>query len=139
MNHRVGQWVFALAVGLLLAFAAYNWASDPGRRAERESEEQVVAAAREELAGALGINNPELVDPVAPNRKVGKAYVYRSRDGWEVSGFYRRHDQDDWHPFLMTLDASLGMTHLKIRDDELLDIAEANPELEVLPGATRKH
>jgi len=137
--HRKGQWVFATVVGLLVAVGAYRWASDPAPRIERAQEEATVMAAREHLVQALGIGLPEIVDPLAQNRKVGKVYVYRAGDGWEVSGFYRRGEADGWHPYLMSLDASHAMTHLKIQDDALLERGAANPALEVLPGATRTH
>jgi hypothetical protein len=96
-------------------------------------------ATREHLEHALGIGNLELVDPLAPDRKVGKVYVYRAGDGWEVSGYYRRGKGDRWHPFLMALDASQAMTNLKIQDEALLGLGSANPAIEVLPGATRTH
>jgi hypothetical protein len=124
MDHRKGQWIFATIVGLLVAVGAWRWASDPAPRIERD---------------ALGLGKIEVVDPLAPDRKVGKVYVYRAGDGWEVSGFYRRGKGDRWHPFLMVLDASQAMTHLKIQDEALLDLESANPAIEVLPGATRTH
>jgi hypothetical protein len=108
MNHRIGQWVFGLCIGLL------------------------VAAVRAQLETALSINEPELVDPLAPDRKVGKAYVYRAGEGWEVSGYYRRGEDDPWHPFLMTLDASHVMTNLRIRDPAFLDREAINPAIEVI-------
>ena len=139
LNHRIGQWVFAGIVGLLVAVGAYRWASNPEPGIERGQEEAAVVAARAQLPDALKLTGVEFVDPVASDRSVGKAYVYRADDGWEVSGYYRRGEDDRWHPFLMTLDASNSMTHLKVQDDALLSLGETNPALEVLPGATRTH
>jgi hypothetical protein len=139
MDHRKGQWIFATIVGLLVAVGAWRWASDPAPRIERAKQESAVIATRERLEDALGLGKIEVVDPLAPDRKVGKVYVYRAGDGWEVSGFYRRGKGDRWHPFLMVLDASQAMTHLKIQDEALLDLESANPAIEVLPGATRTH
>jgi hypothetical protein len=133
MNHRIGQWVFGISVGLLVALFAYRWITDPVPRAERELEESVVAAARTQLESALEISSIDLVDPLAPDRKVGKAYVYRAGEGWQVSGYYRRGEEDSWHPFLMTLDASHVMTHLRIKDDKFIGGATSNPAIEVLP------
>ena len=130
MNHRIGRWVFALGVGLAVAFLAYDWVTNPAPRIERELQESAVAAARSALARHVA-ESIEIVDPLAPDRKVGKTYVYRAEDGWEVSGYYRRGDGDTWHPFLMTLDASTQMTRLKVQDPALA--GEANPMLEVLP------
>jgi hypothetical protein len=139
MDHRKGQWIFAAVVGVLVAVSAWRWASDPAPRIERAKQEAVVMATRERLGQALGLGELELVDPLAPDRRVGKSYVYRSGEGWEVSGFYRRGKGDRWHPYLMTLDASQAMSHLKIQDGALLDLGAANPAIEVLPGATRTH
>ncbi len=116
MNRRAGQWIFALVVGLMTAVIAYRWITDPGPRIERAAEEAAVQAARTSLADTLGIPALEIVDPLAPDRKVGKAYVFRSNDGWEVSGHYRRGESDSWHPFLMALDGELMMTGLKVKD-----------------------
>lgn len=126
-----------MTVGLLVAIGAWRWAADPAPRIERAKEEAAVVAAREHLGQLLPIGEPQLVDPLAPDRKVGKVYVYRAGDGWEVSGFYRRGNDDRWHPYLMKLDAAHAMTHLRVQDAELLDLGKANPVLEVLPGATR--
>ena len=138
-NHQIGQWVFAGIVGLLVAIGAYRWASNPAPGIERAQEEAAVAAVRVQLPEALQLTGVEFVDPVASDRSVGKAYVYRAGDGWEVSGYYRRDEDDRWHPFLMTLDASNSMTHLKVQDDALLNLEGTNPALEVLPGATQTH
>jgi len=133
MNHRIGQWIFGLGVGLLVAVLAFRWATDPLPRAERQLEESVVAAARTQLETTLSISKLDLVDPLAPDRKVGKAYVYRAGEGWEVSGYYRRGEDDPWHPFLITLDASRVMTHLRIKDPAFIDWATVNPAIEVIP------
>ena len=111
-NHRIGGLVFAFGVGLLVAFLSYRWITDPAPRLERQLQEAAVLAAREQLRDIAGSSDLEVVDPLAPERKVGKVYVYRSGDGWEVSGFYRRNDDDRWHPFLISLDANNTMVYL---------------------------
>jgi hypothetical protein len=50
-----------------------------------------------------------------------------------VSGYYRRGQNDRWHPYLMSLDASQAMTHLKVQDSMLRESAEQNELLEILP------
>lgn len=131
-NHRIGGLVFALGVGLLVAFLSYQWITNPAPRLERQLQEATVLAAREQLRGIADSGDLEVVDPLAPDRKVGKVYVYRAGDGWEVSGFYRRDADDRWHPFLMLLDAENEMTHLRVRDEALADAA-GDSRLEVLP------
>lgn len=133
MNHRVGRWVFALAVGLAVAFFAYRWVTNPLPRAERQTEEAVVMATRDQLQTVLALDNLELVDPLAPDRKVGKGYVYREGNGWQVSGFYRRDEADRWHPYLVTLDEDYVAVHVKVQDESLTELATTNDLLEALP------
>jgi hypothetical protein len=132
-NHRIGGLVFAFGIGLLVAFLSYRWITDPAPRVERQLQEAVVLAAREQLRDIVGSGELEVVDPVAPDRKVGKVYVYRVGDGWEVSGFYRRDADDRWHPFLMSLDAANAMTLVKVRDAALAEAADDDDRLETLP------
>ena len=133
MNHRVGRLVFGFSVGLIVAIFSYQWIADTGPRIERQEQERVVIASREHLLGTLGLGDLVVVDPLSPDRVVGKAYVYPTSDGWEVSGFYRRDDQDLWHPYLVTLDASTKLVHLKISDTSLLGRSGESSVLEVLP------
>jgi hypothetical protein len=60
-------------------------------------------------------------------------YIYREGDNWEVSGYYRRGENDEWHPFLMTLDETNAITYLKVQDAALVERAAADQTLEVLP------
>ena len=132
-NHRIGGIVFAFGVGLLVAFLSYRWITDPAPRLERQLQEAAVLAAREQLRDIAGSSDLEVVDPLAPERKVGKVYVYRAGDGWEVSGFYRRNDGERWLPFLMSLDASNTMVQLKVRDAVLAEAAGNDDRVEALP------
>ena len=133
MNHRIGRFVFSLGIGLIVAIFAYRWIMNPAPRAERALQESVVAISRDLLVETLAIGQLEIVDALAPDRKIGKTYVYRADEGWELSGYYRRSDSDLWHPYLMTLDDSELLTHLKVSDPALLNRATDNSVLEVLP------
>ncbi len=135
MNHRVGRVLFATAVGLSVAWFSYRWASDPAPRLERAAQERTVVAARAILASRLGISGIEVVDPLMPNRKAGKSYVYRSTDGWEVSGYYRRGDSDPWHPWLMRLTADVQLKMLRVQDrsPSIVERAVGDPMLETGP------
>lgn len=77
----------------------------------------------------------DIVDPLAPNRKVGKVYIYPSDAGWEVSGYYRRDDTDLWHPYLMQLDSEFALSRLKLSDQDpaLIERGNDDPRIEVLP------
>ena len=133
MNHRIGRAVFALLVGLLVATLSYQWISNPEGRAERALQESVVMSAREHLKSVVGVESLEIVDPLSPNRRAGKVYVYPEGENWAVSGHYRRGEDDSWHPFLMTLASDQSMTSLKIqdRDERLIERAGSDPLLEI--------
>ena len=133
INHRISRVVFGLVVGLIVAMLAYNWITNPEPRAARAEEERVVGVARTWLSRIVGTDAVEIVDPLAQNRRVGKTYVFREAPGWAVSGFYRRNEQDDWHPYLMTLDEALEVAELKVQDPLLRDRAQADPRLVVVP------
>ena len=135
MNHRVGRLIFAFAVGLLVAILAYRWITDPAPRAERALEESLLASARVSLMQGLSLGEIEIVDALAPDRKVGKTYVFRDGAGWQVSGYYRRSEDDNWHAFLLSLSDSIEVEHLKIEDTdpELVARAANDARLEVVP------
>lgn len=133
MNHRVGRVLFGLLVGLAVAFFAYEWITDPEPRAERAMQEGAVAISRTRLTQVVGVDDLEIVDPLAPDRKVGKVYVYEEPPGWAVSGFYRRDEQDRWHPYLMTLTKELELHRLKVKDPRLETEAASDPRFEVVP------
>ena len=132
MNHRIGRLVFGFSVGLLAAYYAYNWAVNSGPSAQRAQEEQAVIEARGSLHDTLGMENLTIVDPLLPDRVVGKTYVYASAGGWEISEYYRRDENDLWHPYLVTMNASFAATHVKISDSALLHL-DGQGILEVLP------
>ena len=132
MNHRIARLAFAFGVGSIVAVMAFKWITNPAPRAERQLEETVVVASRQHLEATLASAGVELVDPLSPDRKVGKTYIYRAGDGWEVSGYYRRGEDDPWHPFLMKLDTSHGMTHLRIKDPAFADREAISPAIGVI-------
>ena len=121
MNHRIGRSLFALVVGLTVAVLAYQWITDPVPRAKRQVEEQVVEASRALLREVVAYEALEIVDPLAPNRSVGKVYVYAEEPGWAISGHYRRDANDRWHAYLIRLTADLKLHAFKA-EDAALDI-----------------
>ncbi|NCF74378.1 MAG: hypothetical protein GWP67_12840 [Gammaproteobacteria bacterium] len=135
MNHRIGRIVFALVVGLLVAFSSYRWITNPAGREERVLQESVVQSSRGHLETIVGVDPLEIVDPLSPNRKVGKAYVYPEGDHWAISGYYRRGETDPWHPYLMTLGPDQSLVYLKLKDPDqgLLERAAKDPQLEISP------
>jgi hypothetical protein len=135
MDHRIGRAVFALVIGLLVALASYQWITNSEGRVERVVQESVVEASRGQLKSVIGSASLEIVDPLSPNRKVGKVYVYPEGDNWAVSGYYRRDENDRWHPYLMMLKADLSLSFLKLqdRDQGLIERAREDPLLEISP------
>ena len=123
MNHRVGQSLFALVVGLAVAVFAYQWITDPAPREQRQVEERAVLASRDLLVSVVGVESLEIIDPLAPNRKVGKVYIYAEDPGWAVSGYYRRDEDDRWHPYLLNMTVDLELQAFKA-EDAALDIRE---------------
>lgn len=134
MKHRIISLVIAFAIGILLALFSFERISDPERGRERAQEEAVVLAARGILKSYVARNaDIEVVDPLATNRAAGKAYIYPTDAGWEVSGHYRRDQSEPWHPFLMALDSNGELVTLSVRDDDqtLMAVAAGDPKLSV--------
>jgi len=135
MDHRAGSAVFALLIGLLVAYLSYQWVTDPAGREERTLQIAVVESSRALIATVIDAETLEIVDPVSPQRKVGKVYVYREGEDWAVSGYYRREEGDRWHPYLMRLTEDHSLISLKLQDlsPQLLKRAESDPLLEISP------
>ncbi len=135
MNHRIGSIAFGFVVGVMVAVLAYQWITAPDKGAQRAEEERVVVVSRSVLGEKLGIGELEFVDPVAPQRKVGKVYIYPEGKDWAVSGYYRRQEVDRWHPYLMLLAEDHSLISLKLQDKnpQLLMRAGSDPLLEISP------
>jgi hypothetical protein len=130
-SHR-GSLVFGLVVGLLVATWSYRWVVDYNERSTRAAEEEaVVQAARTVLQAVVDAGELEIVDPLAPDRSVGKSYIYPEGPGWAVSGYYRRDDADRWHPFLLSLTEAREFYHLKVQDEALSERAAVDPGIEI--------
>lgn len=135
MTHRKGSIVFGLVIGMLAALWSYEWISNPSKRLERAEQEQLVMTARRYLENKLQVSDIEIVDPLSPNRKVGKVYVYPRDPDWEVSGYYRREPDDRWHAYLMTLNADFTLMNLKVQDSDkvLIERSRDDAQLLVIP------
>ena len=95
----------------------------------------VVESSRDLLTAVVAAGVIEIVDPLNPNRKVGKVYIYPEGDDWAISGYYRRDEGDRWHAYLMMLSSDHSLTSLKLQDKSpyLLERAESDPRLEINP------
>jgi hypothetical protein len=135
-KHRYMQWIVAIAVGVMLSLLVFDRATDPEPTRRKAIEEAVVLEARLLLLSyVLPGGELQLVDPLAPDRKVGKVYIWPDDNGWEVSGYYRRDEQDPWHPFLMILDASSELTSLAVKDrnERLIGMSARDPKFSAVP------
>lgn len=136
INHRVMRPLIALATGLVLALYAYQRVSDPEPQLQRAREEAVVMIARGILKSYVSPGRDiEIVDPVSPNSKVGKSYVFPAGQAWEVSGHYRRDENDSWHPYLMSLHGDGALESLAVRDgnDRLIGMSAQDPRFSAVP------
>jgi hypothetical protein len=135
-RHRYMQWIVAIAVGVIVSLLVFERATDPEPTLQKAIEEAVVMEARLLLLSyVLPGGELQLVDPLAPDRKVGKTYIWPVQSGWEVSGYYRRDQQDPWHPFLMNLDASSQLTLLAVKDsnERLIGMSARDPKFSAVP------
>lgn len=132
--HRAARILVSLAVGLGVSFYAFHRVTDVEPGQQRAREEAAVGSARA-IVGRYVVAESELqiVDPLAPNRAIGKVYVYPAGSGFEVSGYYRRDEADKWHPFLMRLGPDSSLVGLSVRDNDaaLLRRAASDPRLDV--------
>jgi hypothetical protein len=136
ISHRVIRPIVAVTVGLILALYAFERVTDPEPAIRRAREEAIVMSARDTLRSYVALGEDmEIVDPVSPNSKVGKVYIYPADQGWEISGHYRRNEDDPWHPYLMALDSDAGLRSLAVRDanDELIGVSHRDPKFSAVP------
>jgi hypothetical protein len=132
LNHKILRLVVAFGIGLFLALYAYERITDPVPRQQRQQEEAVVREARAILTQVVGgAGKLKIVDPVSPDRKIGKVYIYPIEGGWEVSGHYQRGSELRWHPWLMTLNEQRELVSLLAQDDagDLQAIAADDPRI----------
>lgn len=134
INHRVTSLIFAFAIGVLMSFCSYQWITNPDRGAQRAVEVAVVRESRLILDSYVGRSGEiEISDPLNRVREAGKVYIYPARDGWEISGQYRRVGERRWHAYLMSLDSESGLVSLSVDDPapELADISASDPKFSI--------
>ncbi len=136
INHKVIKPLVAAGVGLVLALYSYQRIIDPEPGLQKVREEGIVMVARDILQSYVSPRNGiEIVDALSPASKVGKSYIYPTDDGWELSGHYRRDENDRWHPYLMALNADAGLKSLAVQDgnDRLIGMSAQDPKFSAVP------
>jgi len=135
-KHRYMRWVVAIAIGVMLSLLVFERSTDPEPTRQKVIQEAVVGAARLHLISYVRPETElQLVDPLAPDRNVGKTYIWPADDGWDVSGYYRRDTKDRWHPFLMRLDSSSELISLAVKDsnERLIGMSAQDPKFSAVP------
>lgn len=135
-NNRYIRWVIAISFGVALSLYAYQIATDPAPERRRVVENVVVLEARAFLVSyVLPGGELQLVDPLSPDRRIGKVYLWPNAEGWEVSGFYRRDKHDRWHPYLMSLDSASQLKSLAVKDsnERLIALSAQDPLFSAVP------
>lgn len=136
INHKLVRPLVAVTVGLVLALYSYQRITDPEPGLQRVREEGIVMVARDILQRYVSPGNAiEIVDAVSPASQVGKVYIYPTDEGWELSGHYRRDENDRWHPYLMALNGEAGLVSLAVRDgnDRLIGMSAQDPRFSAVP------
>lgn len=133
INHNQMRLAVASIVGLLAAYASYNWLTDTDRPARREEEEAVVMVSRDILREYVGAEDIEISDALNREKSAGKVYIFPAAAGWELSGHYRRSGEDNWHDYLMVLDNQDSLVNLRVNDDDtdLRTKAAQDPKLQI--------
>ncbi len=136
MRHEYSKWIFALAVGVGLSIWAYRVATNPEPARRKALEISVAQQARDIVSTYVdAATDLQYVDPLQPNHKIGDSYILPADQGWQVSGYYRRQDDDQWHPFLVDLTSESELTLLSVKDanDDLIRRAMLDPLFSAIP------
>ena len=121
VKYTINQKVFAVIIGLTISYYAYKWVVDPAPRLQRQAEERIVSHARKSVFQLLELTEQtKVIDPLNPNKKVGKTYLAPNDNGWQVSGYLRRDEAEPWYPWLISLDNNLDIVELRIQGDKSL-------------------
>ena len=115
-KYTLGQIIFALTVGFLAATSVYFSSTSPDITIQRESEEAVIKQSEKLFMTILKMpNTTQIIHPLNPNRDVGKSYIYPLDGDWQISGFYRRNQNEEWRAWLISLDKSLKLIDLRVQ------------------------
>ena len=115
-KYTLGQIIFALTVGFLAATSVYFSSTSPDITIQRESEEAVIKQSEKLFMTILKMpNTTQIIHPLNPDRDVGKSYIYPLDGDWQISGFYRRNQNEEWRAWLINLDNSLKLIDLRVQ------------------------
>ena len=117
-EYTVKQVIFALITGFGLSWLVYQSSVQPPYETQRQTEEVIINKANVLLIKSLNLPlGLEVIDPIKPDKDVGKTYISPNGREWQVSGYYRRNELDEWHPWLINLDENHKLIRLSVQDD----------------------
>ena len=117
-EYTVKQVIFALITGFGLSWLVYQSSVQLPYEVQRQTEEEIINKANVLLIKSLNLPlGLEVIDPIKPDKDVGKTYISPNEREWQVSGYYRRNELDEWHPWLINLDENHKLIRLSVQDD----------------------
>ena len=115
-KYTLGQIIFALTVGSLAASVVYFSSISPDISIQRENEEAVIKKSEKLFMTLLQMpSTTQMIHPLNPDRDVGKSYIYPLDGDWQISGFYRRSQNEEWRGWLINLDESLDLIEIRVQ------------------------
>ena len=120
MKHKFLKIIIFLILFIAALIYTYKNVYEPISVNQRGDEIQIIHITRSIIKSYIDISpDIEIIDPLNPNRKIGKSYIFPSDNGWEISGYYKKTDYDNWHPWLISLNSVNELVSITVKDDNL--------------------
>ena len=120
MKHKFLKIIIFLILFIAALTYTYRNVYEPISVNQRGDEIQIIHITRSIIKSYIDISpDIEIIDPLNPNRKIGKSYIFPSDNGWEISGYYKKTDYDNWHPWLISLNSVNELVSITVKDDNL--------------------
>ena len=119
MKHQFLRIIIFLILFIAAITYTYRKVYEPISVNQREDEIQIIHITRSIIKSYIDISSDiEIIDPLNPNRKIGKSYIFPSDNGWEISGYYKKSGHDNWHPWLISLNSANELVSIAVKDDD---------------------
>tara|TARA_B100001105_G_scaffold50458_1_gene38034 strand:+ start:208 stop:618 length:411 start_codon:yes stop_codon:yes gene_type:complete len=118
MKHKFLKIIIFLILFIAALTYTYRNVYEPISVNQRGGEIQIIHITRSIIKSYIDISSDiKIIDPLNPNRKIGKSYIFPSDNGWEISGYYKKTDRDNWHPWLISLNSTNELVSIAVKDD----------------------
>lgn len=118
MKHKFLRIFIFLMLSIAALTYTYRNVYEPISVNQRGGEIQIIHITRSIIKSYIDISSDiKIIDPLNPNRKIGKSYIFPSDNGWEISGYYKKTDHDNWHPWLISLNSANELVSITVKDD----------------------